>query len=361
MECDVAIIGGGLAGLTAANLLHKKGINFQLFEASTRFGGRIATAREEKSGATFGDLGATWVWPQYQPIIADALMQLGISTYPQYKDGNAVLDMHPGESPTFQPLPGQHGIARIVGGPQAIIDALVKIIPNNKLHISCGVEAIERQGDGFALRFSEATNAPATAKALIIAAPLRLVAQTISWNNLLSDTALKLMQNTPTWMATQAKVLINYKTAFWRKNGLSGRVASQVGPIVEMHDHCGENGEPAALFGFIGWSPQQRQEHDLESAIKDQLVRCFGPEASQFTHFQIMDWARDENICSNLDLKIPPEHPQTIDELARQGFCDEQLFFAVSETAVENPGLIDGAIEAGARAANSCQLSSKTA
>ena len=40
---DVVIIGGGLAGLTAANYLHQRNISFLLLEASDRVGGRVKT------------------------------------------------------------------------------------------------------------------------------------------------------------------------------------------------------------------------------------------------------------------------------------------------------------------------------
>lgn len=43
MKSTVIIIGGGLAGLTAARQLHAQGIDFQLFEATDRIGGRIKT------------------------------------------------------------------------------------------------------------------------------------------------------------------------------------------------------------------------------------------------------------------------------------------------------------------------------
>jgi protoporphyrinogen/coproporphyrinogen III oxidase len=48
---DVAIIGGGIAGLAAAYELHKRGIPFVLFEQSSRLGGVILT--EQVDGFTF--------------------------------------------------------------------------------------------------------------------------------------------------------------------------------------------------------------------------------------------------------------------------------------------------------------------
>jgi len=43
MQINTLIIGGGLSGLTAANQLHKNGMDFLLLEASNRVGGRVKT------------------------------------------------------------------------------------------------------------------------------------------------------------------------------------------------------------------------------------------------------------------------------------------------------------------------------
>ena len=52
----IAIIGGGPGGLFTARLLTQKlndGINITLFEAAARLGGKVLTARFEKSGIAF--------------------------------------------------------------------------------------------------------------------------------------------------------------------------------------------------------------------------------------------------------------------------------------------------------------------
>ncbi len=40
---DVLIIGGGIAGLTAARKLHRRGFSVKIIEATDRVGGRIKT------------------------------------------------------------------------------------------------------------------------------------------------------------------------------------------------------------------------------------------------------------------------------------------------------------------------------
>jgi monoamine oxidase len=159
------------------------------------------------------------------------------------------------------------------------------------------------------------------------------------------------MKDAPTWMATQAKATILYKEAFWRSEGLSGRIASQLGPLAEAHDHTSVDDTQPAIFGFVGLPVHARQSDKLTQAIIDQLVRCFGDRAADVQDIIVKDWAQDKNICSQRDLETPPQHPQTLPNLIRQGFANDTLHFAVAETATQSPGLIDGAIEAGTRAA----------
>ncbi|MUG03838.1 FAD-dependent oxidoreductase, partial [Bacillus tequilensis] len=81
-QTDVAIIGGGVAGLNAARLLVAEGLDVRLLEARGRLGGRVLTV--DATGAESGDgfdLGPSWVWPTMQPVIAPFLDELGIRTY----------------------------------------------------------------------------------------------------------------------------------------------------------------------------------------------------------------------------------------------------------------------------------------
>ena len=45
VRADVAVIGGGIAGLCAARALHRHGLSFVLLEAAQRWGGVIRTER----------------------------------------------------------------------------------------------------------------------------------------------------------------------------------------------------------------------------------------------------------------------------------------------------------------------------
>lgn len=61
MRGTVVIIGGGLAGLTAASELKKNGIPYRLYEGSSRVGGRVLSIPQIDSSFVDADLGAEWV------------------------------------------------------------------------------------------------------------------------------------------------------------------------------------------------------------------------------------------------------------------------------------------------------------
>ena len=134
---------------------------------------------------------------------------------------------------------------------------------------------------------------------------------------------------------------------------MSGRIASQAGPLVEAHDISGEDGSPAALFGFVGWSRDMRITHKdrLDAEIIAQLMRCFGQEAARPTQIHVEDWAANRFICTARDLAEPMNHPDVGPDVLRQAHAGGRIVFATAETSDVSPGLIEGALAAGMRAA----------
>ena len=92
----VIIIGAGAAGLSAAYLLNQQGIDFQILEASTNYGGRM------KRTTDFADfpipLGAEWLHVEkgiFDEIINDASIQINVNTTPY--DPNVDYGLYEGQ------------------------------------------------------------------------------------------------------------------------------------------------------------------------------------------------------------------------------------------------------------------------
>lgn len=84
---DVAIVGAGLSGLTAAYRLKHLGYKVVVLEAKSRVGGRLFS---QKIPGGVVDAGGSWVGPQQTALLA-LLKELHISTWPQYTKGRHIL------------------------------------------------------------------------------------------------------------------------------------------------------------------------------------------------------------------------------------------------------------------------------
>ncbi|WP_411077603.1 flavin monoamine oxidase family protein [Streptomyces sp. cmx-10-25] len=87
-RCDVAVIGAGLAGLTAAVDLVDRGHRVVVLEARDRVGGRTA-GQTLADGHTI-EMGGQWLGPTQDAVLA-LCDTYGLKTYPQYGAGDHVF------------------------------------------------------------------------------------------------------------------------------------------------------------------------------------------------------------------------------------------------------------------------------
>ena len=336
MRTEFAIVGGGLAGLALADGLREAGVDFQLFEARPRLGGRIA-ALQTPAGAV--DLGPSWFWPG-QPRIARLIEGLGLRAFPQYASGAVSFEDERGAVHRGMGFASMEGAFRLEGGMERLIGGLAARLPPERLHLSSRVTDIRRHGrlliDGG--RWCEADH-------VVLALPPRLAA-TLRFEPALEPEILRHLEAIPTWMAGHAKFVAVYGAPFWRRDGLSGDAMSRRGPLAEIHDASGPEGAPAALFGFVGVpAPLRRgREDDLRAAALAQLARIFGAEAAAPVTTALMDWSVQPETATGADAAVPAGHPSYGLPPALPGTWEGRLHFASTETASDMGGLMEGAL-----------------
>jgi len=355
IDTEVAIVGGGLCGLATAVLLAEAGRDVRLIEARDHLGGRIRSVRDAGAGDYLADLGPTWIWPSEQPVVVRWIGKMDLETFAQYESGKAILDFHPERQPEAHHVPGQAGSVRLQGGPQAFIDALARRLADDACLTGYAANSITTNETGVEIAAVGIDDRRIMAEQVVIAVPPRIARHAIDWHPALPAPLAAALDDVPTWMAPHAKVVAIYERPFWREGGLSGRIASQAGPIVEGHDHCGPDGTPAAIFGFIGWPHDLRHRigADLVEAVRDQLKRCFGPDSPDPLEIHLEDWAADPLVATPADLSGPMSHPDVAPDVLRQPHADGRVWFAGAETATRSPGLIEGAFDAAERIAAS--------
>ncbi|HZM72248.1 MAG TPA: flavin monoamine oxidase family protein [Candidatus Polarisedimenticolia bacterium] len=102
-KADVAIVGAGFAGLSAARTLTRAGVSVMVLEARDRVGGR--TFDLTLDDGTVLEMGGEWIGPKQARIHA-LIDDLGVGTLPQYIVGDTITvfegrpSRHPGELPT---------------------------------------------------------------------------------------------------------------------------------------------------------------------------------------------------------------------------------------------------------------------
>lgn len=360
MMLDIAIIGGGLSGLSLAQQLLDKQGNIAVYEARERFGGRILSLPEDQSFRY--DLGPSWIWPELQPRIASFIRQHGIEIYPQWCSGISFYQTDRSQPPHAYRDEGMYSSARrIAGGAYRLINVLLQTLPPLILKPGhCLREVVDRR-DHVELRFEcESTQNTILARRVVLAIPPRVLSNSVLFQPALDERMRTLMCATPTWMAGHAKAVIRYQRAFWREMGLSGSVRAvfQGAALAEIFDASASDGTHAALSGFLALPVELRRQYrdDLQALILEQLVRLFGKEAAQPHDILIKDWCDETYTATTADEQIPASHPQYGHPWLQLDHWSDKLYFSGTETAAEYGGYLEGALEASDRVMNALMM-----
>ena len=351
METDVLIVGGGLSGLALADHLARRRTDFRLVEAQNRLGGRVLT--KTLGGGAF-DMGPAWFWPG-QPRMADLAQRFEIPVFEQFSTGDLVFQDQTGAVQRGRGFASMVGSFRLSGGMGRLIDALSNTLDPSRVLTETRLAKVDTGANRNVAHLTQ-QGVPLTIEAnhVVLALPPRVIAETLAFEPPLSAASLQVLQDVPTWMAGQAKIIAVYDAPHWRDAGLSGDAMSQRGPVVEIHDASPDKGGPYALFGFVGVPPEVRQTHkdDMMQLALSQLIALFGPEMAEPRELILKDWALVPEIARAADRKPLTHHPSYGLPASLQSLSSAGIHFGSTETAPEFGGYLEGALEAAERVAD---------
>ncbi len=355
---SVAIIGGGLAGLSLAQQLQDAGIDFQLFESRDRFGGRILT----HDGF---DLGPSWIWPDDQPLISRFVRRHQLTLIEQWEEGNALFQAVHDAPPQRFPNPGSYAAAyRVQGGSRVLIDTLLKQLKTERLHLNHRLLGLKDHGEYIDLQIEtpDGHTRHYQVQQVALMLPPRLLAKQVTFSPALNPELQTTMAETPTWMASHGKAVVQYATPFWREQGLSGSAfASFPGAILGEIFDAG-NDEQAALGGFFALPTAMRHQYreDLPSLILNQLMTLFGEAAASPKQLWIQEWSSEKETATEADYAPPNGHPPYAHPFFQLDHWNDRLYFGGSETARAFGGYLEGALQSAHFIAQQIQLSQLT-
>ncbi|MGN0097393.1 MAG: flavin monoamine oxidase family protein [Corynebacterium sp.] len=366
---DVIIIGAGMAGLTAAAELHRRGSCVLCLEARDRVGGRAYSRSVGENGefSDVVDLGATWYWPG-EETVAQLIQDLGVATFDHYTAGDALLQ---GEIPGQVP-DGVHRLRgnmmagpskRFTDGAQALADALRDSLPTEAVRTGAVVTAVTDTGTGVevsAIDERDGTTVVYSAASAILAVPPALAVDGIAFSPGLDDALVDTARRTPVWMGGVVKAVATYSGSPWRARGLAGTAMSRTGPFTEIQDLSDVAGSTGRLFGFA----QSEVFHgvgrtEIQDAFLRQLVAIFGDEVAHPTDVLVIDWNR-EKFTSPQGIRgygrtALPSDPSAMSygqPVFTAGQWEGRLQWASTEIDDVFGGHMEGACRAGLRAAD---------
>lgn len=343
-ELDVVIVGAGVSGLALARTLIGSGLSVRVLEARDRVGGRLMSVPVSDDAGL--DLGATWFWAN-EDRVQRLNAELGLAIHDQSIVGDAMYENSANQTGGPERLSGNPldtPAGRWTRGAQTLTEALAATLPADTISLDDPVTAIEFANDG-RVNITSASDVH-NASHVVLAVPPSLAIDRIDFAPELPPQLVELARTTPVWMGAMAKIVAHYDQAFWLERGLSGSAFSHDGPMRELHDMSGPDGNPAAIFGF---APAGRDVITPESVLS-QLGSLFGADAATPTKLIIQDWSTEE-WTSPSDVLLHTNYQTYGHPAYARPACDGRLHWASTETSPIAPGHVEGALVAAQRTA----------
>lgn len=246
---------------------------------------------------------------------------------------------------------------KIKGGAQQISEKMALSLGKDRVLLSTPVQSISEADDRVLVKTK--TGAVFKCHKVILAVPPNQLSK-LEFPHGLPTVKKELLKRMPS--ANLTKIIITYKTPFWRAAGKSGEVVTNGGastmlgcdggPLCIVYDATSHNGN-AAIVGFIGASQavqwRQKEYEARRSAVLKSLAEFFGDQIYDFIDYCEKDWDSESYTEGSPICTVGPGAMRYFADGLRKPFG--RLHFAGTESATIWCGYMSGAVQAGRRAA----------
>jgi len=155
-------------------------------------------------------------------------------------------------------------------------------------------------------------------------------------------------------MGCICKSFMYYKSNFWKARGLNGTLLSDNGIVSVTYCDTKEDGSNPALMGFVlsHESLRHMSKDERKQAICQHYATCFQTdEALRPCGYKEKMWAEEPWVGGCYVGTVGPGVLTSCRRAHTEPMCGDRIFMAGTESALRMIGYMDGAVEAGERAA----------
>lgn len=337
MNTTIVIIGAGLSGLLTAYRLQELGFNVKVLEARSRIGGRIHTVESNKTKV---EMGATWFNDGHYHLL-DVIEEFKVPYFEQFMTGISYFQTFSNVPPQEIAVPSDSPSYRFKNGTVDLIDAIFsKLAPETVLLNEKVNEVIFEKDKAKVVTKSHTL----VTDVVISTLPPAVLIDQIYFSPSLPNELQTIAEHTHTWMQDSIKVALTYKKPFWRAQGKSGTIFSNVGPLTEFYDQSNVENNSFALVGFASGSCARFTKEQRIEKIEAQLKMVFGDDALHYVAYHETAWFNEEFTKSDVQADHLFPHQNGGHTVFSKPLNGNKLFISGAETSKHHSGYMEGAI-----------------
>ena len=337
MNTSVIIIGAGLTGLLTAYRLQELGFDVKVFEARVRIGGRIHTLQ---SGNAKVEMGATWFNDSHFHLL-DVVEEFKVPYFEQFMTGISYFQTFSNVPPQEITVPNDSPSYRFKNGTIDLLNSIAVKLKPNTIFLNEEVNEVNVIDDDVEVKTVART---LNTDIVITTLPPAALIDQITFTPQLPNEFVSLAEQTHTWMQDSIKVALTYKNPFWRAQGKSGTIFSNVGPLTEFYDQSNVENESYALVGFASGSCARFTKEQRIEKIEAQLKLVFGDNALNYESYHETAWYNEEFTKSHRQADNLFPHQNGGHALYQAPLFNNKLFISGAETSKHHSGYMEGAI-----------------